>query len=108
MEECIYEIFQYLDDMRINHTNSGYRYLAKAIQICLENPLETTNIMDVYRMVGITCNKNQASVEKAIRYSIFPTGLTNKKFIWKVVDDIYSSRLRHSYFGQNNLEVIYG
>lgn len=75
------EIHRYLLDHDIKACGKGFNYLVSAIRKGLENLTNIYNIMKLYEAVAEEYNKNTGSIERAIRYLIKSTGVTNKEFI---------------------------
>lgn len=58
-------IMSELDAVGIRHSHKGYNYLAEAIFITLEHPVQTA-----YSIIAKNNNKSVSSIERAMQYSI--------------------------------------
>lgn len=82
------KIYIYIEDYGIKHSNLGFKYLATSIHLGLESPSLCQKITDLYEKAGnIHCTKG-INIERAIRYSIQNTNMTNKEFIIKAINNL--------------------
>jgi hypothetical protein len=86
---------RYLDSMGIKHANTGYRYLMTALEIGADNPQLLYRISDLYEKVAQIHGTKKTNVEKSIRYCVSPSGMTNKEFISRAVDNLYFQQDRN-------------
>ena len=86
---------RYLDSMGIKHANTGYRYLMTALEIVADNPQLLYRISDLYEKVAQIHGTKKTNVEKSIRYCVSPSGMTNKEFISRAVDNLYFQQDRN-------------
>ena len=81
-------IQQYLDEYEIKHAHSGYQYLATSISIGCKNPQIIFSLTDLLNQVAFLFGTQSDRVERAMRYAIRGTNMTNKEFIQRAVDEI--------------------
>lgn len=93
------DIYNYMDKMGIKHANTGYRYLATAIRICTDSPEMGYNMTYLYRIISEMFDTKMFCVERAMRYSLSMSMMTNKEFVSKAVDYIICSNTLDEYSG---------
>ncbi|HHU22236.1 MAG TPA: hypothetical protein GXZ52_02280 [Clostridiales bacterium] len=89
MDEKRFKANHYLDSMGIKHANTGFRYLITALEIGADNPQLLYKISDLYEEIAQIHGTKKTNVEKSIRYCVSPSGMTNKEFISRAVDNLY-------------------
>ncbi len=85
------DIYEYLDNVGIKHSNIGYRYLVMAIQSGSEHMELLFKINDLYVVIAERFNKSPQSVGSSIRNAISFTNQPNKEFIVKSIMSINMS-----------------
>lgn len=88
MRVSSWEISRYLDEKGIKHSLTGFRFLVSAIKKAIKDPWMILKISDLYGNIAQICGTETGNIERSIRYAIMPSGLTNKEFIAKAVDDL--------------------
>lgn len=83
------KVQQYLDEYEIKHAQEGYHYLAAAISIACKNPQKVYSQIDLRNQVALLFGTRSDRVERAIRYAIRGTNMTNKEFIQRAVDKLH-------------------
>jgi hypothetical protein len=82
------DIYKYLNNTDIKHSNAGYRYLLDAICMMVEDPIENAKISVVYGKLAKKNGTSSICVERAIRYTILSLNLSNKEFIVRASHEI--------------------
>lgn len=83
------KVQQYLDEYEIKHARKGYQYLVASISIGCRNPQKIFSQTDLLNQVAFSFGTQPDCVERAIRYAIRGTNMTNKEFIQCAVDKIH-------------------
>ena len=83
------KVQQYLDEYKIKHAQKGYGYLVASISIGCKNPQKVFSQTDLLNQVAFLFGARSDGVERAIRYAIRGTNMTNKEFIQCAVDKIH-------------------
>ena len=86
----------YFAEKGIKPSNLGYRYLLTSIQLLSSDPRKYTNVSELYKAISEEFNRNTISIERAIRYSLKPLGLTNKVFISQMANDLIYNNLNNA------------
>lgn len=82
------EVVEYLDSLKIKHSNLGFGYLREAILGTLEGKYHG-GVCSMYEDIGKKFNTTGSRVERAIRHAIFSSDIieeTNSEFIAKSAD----------------------
>lgn len=82
------KVQQYLDEYNIKHAQEGYHYLAAAISITCKNPQKAFSQIDLRNQVALLFGTRPENVERAVRYALRGTHMTNKQFIQNAADAI--------------------
>lgn len=82
------KIQQYLDEYKIKHAQEGYQYLVAAISIAYKMQ-KGYNQIDVRNQVALLYGTRPENVERAVRYAIRGTKMTNKTFVQDAVNTIH-------------------
>lgn len=88
MSECEIKIYRYLDSKGLKHAKLGYKYLISAIGAMIEDPYENQKITDVYDRVAKDHGTSGYCVERAIRYAITKSNVSNKEFILRATHEL--------------------
>jgi two-component system response regulator (stage 0 sporulation protein A) len=81
-------IMNYLDRKGFKHSIKGFRFLIKAIDLCVQDSNKLYSICNLYKEIAENYNTTPSKVECAIRHSIEVSGnkLTNSEFIARASD----------------------
>lgn len=81
-------INNYLEEQGVKHSNLGFRYLITAISLGLQSPPLSMTMSDLYAQTAEKHSTDAMRVERAIRYSISNSTVSNKEFIAKAIDEL--------------------
>lgn len=84
-------IYNYLNSHNVKQTK-GFRFLMTAIGICIEHPENCKKSKVIYKNVAEMFETTELNVYQSIRYAITGTGLSNKQFILKAIQDLSSNK----------------
>lgn len=82
------EIVYCLKKRGLKHSNGGFMYLKELLEMMVEEQNLHMNLCDYYEVLSQKYKVKPSSVERAIRYSIAKSGLTNKEFAYQIYTEI--------------------
>ena len=81
-------IMHCLEKRGIKQSNSGFMYLRELLELMNEDQRLHKYMYDYYDKLAQKFNTKPTSIERAIRYSIAHTGLSNKEFVYHLYNEM--------------------
>ena len=77
-----------LEKKGIKQSNAGFMYLKELLELMSDEQKKPKKMYDYYETLSKKYNVNPLSIERAIRYSIANTGLSNKEFVYRLYNEM--------------------